>query len=378
MIDPKATELNPAPCPRGLRTICLPVEERLYNRLVANPTEFRALLDAEHQRTPELFPAGFGDGYQLKDERTSSKLGLRLRRIKLRDGTSYSLRPSFVMPYMTARTDEVQAGVFLRKFGVPFWALARVMGRDPMFWYRLECGLGRASLVGTTVRRAPLPKDLLADEHHQKRDGDKTYLATTVGGGCCLGIEPTAAAGTTELTKAYDTFRQEARNVEPDYTPTTVNTDGWAGTQAAWLSLFPTTILLLCYLHSWLSIRDCGKHLGELFFEMSRRIWEAYHAPTRRSFAQRLRSFRGWATAHLSGVVLEKALALCNKRSRFAVAYGHSGGHRTSNMLDRVMRAMNRYFFDGQHLHGSVAASRLHSRGWALLWNFAPWHCWRG
>src|SRR5205085_2527373 len=121
--------------------------------------------------------------------------------------TAYSFRPSFVMPYMTARTDAVQQGLFLRKFGVPFWGLAHALGRDPMFWYRMECGLGRASLVGTTVRRVPLPLHLLADEHHQQRNGDKTYLATTVGGGCCLGLEPTDAAGTPELTAAYGTFR---------------------------------------------------------------------------------------------------------------------------------------------------------------------------
>ena len=38
------------------------------------------------------------------------------------------------------------------------------------------------------------------------------------------------------------------------------------------------------------------------------------------------------------------------------------------------MRAMNRYFFDGQHLHGSHSASKLHCRGWVLLYNFAPWN----
>jgi hypothetical protein len=31
-----------------------------------------------------------------------------------------------------------------------------------MYWYRLECGLGRFSVVGTTVRKAELPKHLLA------------------------------------------------------------------------------------------------------------------------------------------------------------------------------------------------------------------------
>ena len=56
------------------------------------------------------------------------------------------------------------------------------------------------------------------------------------------------------------------------------------------------------------------------------------------------------------------------------MAYRHPGGHRTSNMLDRLMRGMNRYFDHGQHLHGSREACRLHCRAWALLWNFAPWH----
>jgi hypothetical protein len=51
--------------------------------------------------------------------------------------------PAFLMPYMTARTADVEGPLFLRKFGVPFWALARVFGGDSRFWYRLECTLGR-------------------------------------------------------------------------------------------------------------------------------------------------------------------------------------------------------------------------------------------
>jgi hypothetical protein len=368
------TTNHPNTAPRGNRTICLPFDERLYPQVVADPAHFRATLDAQYLRTPELFPPAFGAGYQLKDVRSSRKLGLQLRRILLPDGLCYSVRPSFVMPYLSAPTSDVDRGLFLRKFGVPYWAIARVMGRNPMFWYRMQCSLGRASIVGTTVRRAPLPAHLLADEHHQNRQGHKTYLATTVGDGCCLGIEPAQAAGVAELTAAYDVFRKEALHVAPKYKPKTVNTDGWSGTQGAWKSLFPKTVLILCFLHAWLSIRDRGKHLGDLFLEVSRRVWDAYRAPTRRSFAQRLRSLRAWASAHLSGIVQDKTLALCNKRSRFAVAYRHPGCHRTSNMLDRVMRSMHRYFFDGQHLHGSLAASRLHARGWALLWNFAPWH----
>jgi hypothetical protein len=43
-------------------------------------------------------------------------------------------------------------------------------------------------------------------------------------------------------------------------------------------------------------------------------------------------------------------------------------------MLDRQMRAMNRYVNDGQHLHGSKKACERHCRAWALLHNFRPWH----
>ena len=138
-------------------------------------------------RMPELFPANFAEGYQLKDDRISAKQEVPIRRILLRDGTAYSVRPSFLMPYMTGRIEDVEGPLFLRKFGVPFWALARVFGRDPMYWYRLECGLGRFSVVGTTVRQAELPEHLLADEHHQTLDGEKVYIATTVGAGCCPG-----------------------------------------------------------------------------------------------------------------------------------------------------------------------------------------------
>ena len=176
------------------------------------------------------------------------------------------------------------------------------------------------------------------------------------------------------LKAAYAAFKGEARDVTPSYAPKTISTDGWKGTQAAWKALFPRVVILLCFLHGWLKIRDRAKHLKDLFAEVSRRVWEAYHAPHRRGFGQRLRRLREWAGGHLSGVVLENVVDLCRKGRRFAVAYRHPGGHRTSNMLDRQMRGMNRYFDHGQHLHGSLNACRLHCRAWAMLWNFAPWH----
>jgi hypothetical protein len=359
---------------RGHATICLPVEEEEYGATVENPKDFRQWLDGCFAEMPELFPEGFAEGYRMKDDRTSRKQGVRLRRIVLGDGRSYSIRPSFLMPSMTARTEDVEGPLFFRKFGVPFWALARVFGGDPMSWYRMEMGLGRSSIVGTTARRAELPEDLLADEHHQTRDGEKTYIATTVGGGCVLGAALSDGVGTDDLNEAYGVFQEEAADVEPRYAPNTVNTDGWPATQAAWKLLFPLVAILPCFLHAWLKIRDRAKHLGGLFLKISEKVWNAYHAPDRRSFSQRIAGLRTWASRHLCGIALEKVLDLCDKRDLWTIAYDYPNGHRTSNMLDRLMRSMNRYFDDGGHLHGSHAACDQHCRAWALLYNFAPWH----
>jgi hypothetical protein len=278
---------------RSCSTICLPVAPDVYRDIVEDPRRFRDWLDATFRDSPELFPRAFAGGYRLKDARTSVKMGVRLRRVRCKSGGSFSVRPCFVLPYMTGYADEVRDPLFLRAFGVPFWALARVFGRGAMYWYRLEVGLGRNSIVGTTVRRAELPDHLLADEHHQPRDGAKNYVATTVADGCCLGAALAQTAGTEDLQAAYGTFASEARDIRPDYRPRTVSVDGWASTHQAWRALFPTVALLRRFLHGWLNIRSRGK-LSESFRELSGKVWEAYRATSRRSFAQRLRRLREW------------------------------------------------------------------------------------
>ena len=362
--------------PRGCSTICLPIRKELYDRIIDSTLLFRRWLDQAFHDWPELFPKAFSQGYTLKDSRLSSKRGLRQRRIRCKaTGAAFSIRPDFVLPYMVAWTDDAANPLFLRSFGVPFWALAHVFGRNSMYWYRLEVGLGRNSIVGTTVRHGSVPEHLLADEHHQRRDGVKNYIATTVAAGCCLGAALSQTAGADDLQVAYGIFKQEAQNVQADYAPATANTDGWAATQQAWRALFPLVVILRCFLHGWLSIRDRAKHLGEMFWTLGEKVWNAYHAPTRRGFAQRLRRLGEWAGRQvMAHWVLEQVRKLCGRSQEYGVAYHHPGGHRTSNMLDRVMRAMNRYYEDGQHLHGSKEACAQHSRAWALLHNYRPWH----
>jgi hypothetical protein len=269
----------------------------------------------------------------------------------------------------------VEKPLFLRKFNVPFWGLAYVFGRDAMYWYRLECTLGRNSLVGTTVKSAEtLPQDLVADEKHTKQGGQKVYIAVTVGLGCILGAEITLRADTQALTKAYGVFKSEAQQLEPDYQPKSVNLDGWLATKQAWLTLFPQITIILCFLHAFLSIRNrATKKAAETFRLISQKVWDAYHAPDKRSFSQRIRRLRDWANQHLAqGPVKEKLLSLCHKRDTFVKAYEHPTAHRTSNMVDRLMKFMDRWLFASQYFHGTTDAARLQTRGWALLQNFCP------
>jgi hypothetical protein len=190
--------------------------------------------------------------------------------------------------------------------------------------------------------------------------------------GCCLGASVVDSSDEVGLTAGYGVFQKEAQDVEPDYTPRTVNLDGWKAARLAWAALFPLVVILRCFLHGWLTIRDgCKKHPA--FEAVSQKVWQAFRAPNRRTFGQRLRRLREWAERTLSGEIRERTLALCDRGPAYGVAYRYPGGQRTSTPLDRVMRGMNGYCDGCQHLHGSAEAAEAHARAWALLSNFAPW-----
>lgn len=131
--------------------------------------------------------------------------------------------------------------------------------------------------MGATVRDgARLPEHLAADEHHTDWCGQKGYVAVTAGGGCLLGVALSDSADEAHLTDAYGQFAREARHVDPQYQPQTVNTDGWFATSNAFAALFSTIVPILCFLHGFLKIRERGRKAHDLHA----RIWEVYRAAT--------------------------------------------------------------------------------------------------
>ena len=184
--------------PRGSKTICLPGDRESYAKLFVEPDNFREFLDEMCQSYPELFPESMSEGYTLHDILPPSRKlpEVRLRRVKIKaDQEAYTMRPSFVLPYMTGYTDDVEKALFLLNFDVPYWAIARVFGRNAMYWERLMERVGHNSVVGTTVRQPEaLPEDLLADEKHTHLCGEKAYVATTVAKDCILGLLTTSTS----------------------------------------------------------------------------------------------------------------------------------------------------------------------------------------
>jgi hypothetical protein len=138
----------------------LPFFQETYNADIINPIDFRKCIDQNIALFPELFPPEISKGYQMKDIYYPKKQSVPIRRIEIA-GIAYTIRPSFLLPYMTGMTDEVEKALFLRKFNVPFWTLSYVFGRDPSYWYRTEQSIGRNSIVGTTIRNpADIPQHL--------------------------------------------------------------------------------------------------------------------------------------------------------------------------------------------------------------------------
>src|SRR3989454_4042741 len=264
------------------------------------------------------------------------------------------------MPSMVGRTEAVEKALSLRHWGVPFDALVYVFGRDAMDWYRAELALGRPTIVGSTVKQPEkLPAHVLADEKHTWALGQEVSVPTTVGGGCLLGVTVTDAASADALEAASRDCAQAACALASTSSPTTGCTDGWEGTQSAWWRLCPTGCLLLCFLHSVLTLATRCVRDRDTRTLVRNRVWDAAAACPRAQCSQRQRRRREGAPAHLpEGVGRGLVRTRCGKGPQVAGASRFPGAHRPSNALARLMHHHDRRRAARRYLHGPPAAAR--------------------
>jgi hypothetical protein len=336
---------------------------------------FRSYLRSYFLKFPEIFPKEFNDSFHFHDKRESKKVkGLIIRRIKLQDGKVYEIVPSSLMPYLSGQTQEVSNALWLRQWGVPYEVLARIFGRNAMYWERLEEGLGRISITGSLVKTGQVPQHLAADEKITYWNGKEAYIGLTSSQECVLGAELSMKEDTESLQDAYGVFKSESIVCQPDYQPISVNLDGWKATNESWKTLFPSITIVLCFLHAFIKIRNVGKSMKEKFYEVGYEIWSVYRQKSKEEFEKAIAALLIWAETNVldNQGVKTKIIDLCGKVAKFSVAYNHPQCYRTSNQIDRPMNLLDRYLYQIRYFHGHRKTANLKIRAWAMLYNFAP------
>ncbi len=235
--------------------------------------------------------------------------------------------------------------------------------------------LSGSSLYRRTIKDPQkLPPHLVADEKHTWLGGNRVYLPTTVAKGCFLGVSFTESASAEALSKGYGEFHLLARFLNPNYAPITVNTDAWDGTRQAWLNLFPTMTLVLCFLHEVLKVLKGSPNYRNLRKKLKTKLWKAYKANTAAEFLKGLRLALICRKKHIRRKrTLQKVRKLCCRAAQLKVAYQFPQAHRTSNMVDRLMNHQDRLLYSMQYFHGDKDSARLYLRSMALVWNFHPY-----
>lgn len=358
------------------RTIYLPISEKDYPDFEKDNAKAHTLIQKYLNENPDSFPQEtLEKGYALNGrDRVSKKMGVRLRRIKI-DGTVYRICPSFIVPGMRGKTEEIEKVLFLARFGVPFWALAVVFGHNGMYWYRLFISLGYYNLVGTTVYDiTKMPLNILADEFHIRLRGVKAYIATVVAKSCFLGMEASAQANEISLRKAYTVFKEEVQEYIADYQPTTVNTDGWWATQNTFAFLFPKAKIIECFLHAFIKVRDrATKKVAFYYDKVADKIWDIYHTENKRQMSQQIRRLREWTSKNIPACAMKNnVLKLCKKKVKWLAHFDAPSAYRTSAQLDRVMKKMERHAINSQMFHSNIKMTSMNFRAFALVNNFSP------
>jgi hypothetical protein len=325
----------------------------------------------------DIFPKDWQSiDYGVHDVRLSKKMKLSHMIIRHKNDRSitYDIQPNFVLPHMSGYTKDVCFGLLLIVFGVPFWLVAYGLGRDAMYWYRCFISLGRFDLLGTTVlSENALPKDLVMDEKITFWGKEEVYACMTVGGNCILGMGLSDTENATGLEAAYGKFKAAAKRLMPDYQPISINTDGWAATKKALRTLFPKAVLVLCFLHSVIKIRQVAQKEPQKK-ELFDKLWNIYRSETPQLFDSQVVDLQKWSVLNTEKQSVKDHIAkIVTRKEEFKTAFDCPTAKRTTNMVDRLMKPIDRFLFMKQYFHGDYKNAELMLDAVALVLNFMPY-----
>ena len=163
-------------------------------------------------------------------------------------------------------------------------------------------------------------------------------------------------------------FPRNCNDLDPSYAPETINTDGWAATQNAFVSLFPTVTTILCFLHGFLKIKDRGRKLHDLH----RAVWNVYRETTAEGFISSMKSLVETCRAERwSPLIMQSIEKLAARVEQYAKSYAHPdclADKQYGRSPDEPTHSITLPRTGG--IHGHQHSSELTLRGWALIQNF--------
>jgi hypothetical protein len=200
------------------------------------------------------------------------------------------------------------------------------------------------------------------------------FIGLTSSRDCLWGSALSLTEDTAGLEEAYGVFKTEALDCQADYCPESVNLDGRKATNQAWKNLFPSITIILCFLHTFLKIREVEKSIKQKFYEIGGQTWMVYREKTKPEFQRKIKELALWTELNIAynQRVKYKILDLCSKESRFVVAYDLPQCYRTSNQIDHPMNRLDRYLYQMRYFRGNRKTANLKIRGWAMIYNFVP------
>ena len=207
----------------------------------------------------------------------------------------FSILPHFALRYSSVPPSQAKRALRAIQGGLSLELCATVFDNvSPMSLYRLVCSLGRTGLVSLLTRCGlSLPQYFQADEKHTYCLTDKVYLPTITEGRVIWHLGYSTDKTAASFKETYGQFEQQAHDLEPDYQPAGILTDGFESTRKSLRELFPQTDLGNCIRHA--ADRLASKLTGvtkELRNTLSQEFRQIlFEGGTIRSIGQRLRRF---------------------------------------------------------------------------------------